>query len=195
NAPSLMLAGEPPRDNTWKVEQSADAITYSSAFGKVRLVKDPWHIEIYDAHGRLLTRTQNINDPRTFYNPIPFSFVRRATALGRTVAATFQLSPDEKIFGCGESFTRLNKRGQKINVYTRDGMGVQAELMYKPIPFFMSSSGYGMFVHTSAPVTFDFGQYYDQHNVIYTKDENLDLFIFLGSPKEILSEYTSLTGR
>jgi alpha-D-xyloside xylohydrolase len=195
NAPSLMLVGDPPRDNTWKVEQSAEAITYSSAFGKVRLIKDPWHVEIYDANGRLLTRTQNINDPRTFYNPIPFSFVRRATDLGRTLAATFQLAPDEKIFGCGESFTRLNKRGQKINVYTRDGMGVQAELMYKPIPFFMSSNGYGMFVHTSAPVTFDFGQYYDQHNVIYTKDENLDLFIFLGSPKDILSEYTSVTGR
>jgi alpha-D-xyloside xylohydrolase len=74
-------------------------------------------------------------------------------------------------------------------------MGVQGQLMYKPIPFFLSSSGYGMFVHTSTPVTFDFGQFYDQHNVIYAADESLDLFIFLGDPKEILSEYTALTGR
>jgi len=59
----------------------------------------------------------------------------------------------------------------------------------------LSSNGYGMFVHTSTPVTFDFGKYYDQHNVIYTADENLDLFIFLGNPKEILSEYTAITGR
>jgi alpha-D-xyloside xylohydrolase len=105
------------------------------------------------------------------------------------------LQHDEKIFGCGESFTRLNKRGQHVNVYSRDGMGTQNEYMYKPIPFFLSSNGYGMFVHTSAPVTFDFGKYYDAHNVIYSGDENLDLFIFLGEPKDILSEYTALTGR
>ena len=193
--PSLMLDGAPRKDNSWKVEQTDKAVIYKSAYGEVRLIKEPWHVEIYDNAGRLLTRTQNLNDPHTYYNPIPFSFVRHGSDLARTMAATFELSHDEKIFGCGESFTRLDKRGQKINVWTRDGMGVQAELMYKPIPFFMSSNGYGMFVHTSAPVTFDFGQYFDQHNVIYSKDENLDLFVFLGNPKEILSEYTQLTGR
>ena len=193
--PSLMLVGTPPRDNSWKVEQTENTVTYTSAYGQVRLIKQPWHIEIYDNTGRLLTRTENINDPHTFFTPIPFSFIRRASDLSRSIAATFELAHDEKIFGCGESFTRLNKRGQRIVLYARDGMGVQNEYMYKPIPFFMSSRGYGMFVHTSAPVTFDFGKTYDQHNVIYTGDENLDLFIFLGNPKEILSEYTALTGR
>jgi alpha-D-xyloside xylohydrolase len=195
NEPSLMLAGEPPRDQSWRVAQDDKAITYTSAYGRVVIVKHPWHIEFYDNTGRLLTRTQNINDPHTYVTPIPFSFIRRADDLSRSIAATFELAHDEKIFGCGESFTRLNKRGQKIVAYTRDGMGVQNEYMYKPIPFFMSSNGYGMFVHTSAPVTFDFGKSYDAHNVIYDGDEDLDLFIFLGSPKEILSEYTALTGR
>jgi alpha-D-xyloside xylohydrolase len=195
DTPSLMLAGPVPRDNSWRVAQTADAVTWTSPYGRVRLVRDPWHIEFYDGAGRLLTRTQNMNDPHTYFTPIPFSFVRRASDLARRTAATFQLAHDEKIFGCGESFTRLNKRGQRVNAWTRDGMGVQNEFMYKPIPFFLSSAGYGMFVHTSAPVTFDFGKTYDQHNVIYTGDENLDLFIFLGEPKDILSEYTALTGR
>ncbi|HEY9230609.1 MAG TPA: TIM-barrel domain-containing protein, partial [Blastocatellia bacterium] len=195
DAPSLMLAGPPPRDNSWRVAQDDKAITYTSAYGRVVIVKNPWHVEFYDSAGRLLTRTQNINDPHTYTTPIPFSFIRRASDLSRSVAATFALSHDEKIFGCGESFTRLNKRGQKVVAYTRDAMGVQNELMYKPIPFFMSSNGYGMFVHTSTPVTFDFGKSYDAHNVIYDGDENLDLFVFLGNPKEILSEYTQLTGR
>ena len=57
-------------------------------------------------------------------------------------------------------------------------MGTQNEYLYKPIPFFLSSNGYGMFVHTSAPVTFDFGKYYDAHNTIYSGDEDLDLFLF-----------------
>ena len=195
SGPSLMLDGPPKTDSSWKVEQTDKWITYTSDFGKVVIIKDPWHIEFYDAAGRLLTRTLNIGDPHTYLSTVPFSFVRRASDLNRRFAATFELSPDEKLFGTGESFTRLNKRGQKINVFTRDGMGVQGQLMYKPIPFFLSSNGYGMFVHTSAPVTFDFGHDYDQHNAIYSADDQLDLFIFLGEPKDILSEYTALTGR
>ncbi len=192
---SLMLAGPVPKDSSWRVEQNDREIVYTGAHGRVKIIKQPWHIEIYDERGQLLTRTQNLGDPNTFYSTIPFSFVRRSSDLARRIAATFELQHDEKIFGCGESFTRFNKRGQRVLVSTRDGMGTQSELMYKPIPFFMSSNGYGMFVHTSAPLTFDFGKYYDAHNVIYSGDENLDLFIFLGEPKDILSEYTALTGR
>ncbi|HEY0379807.1 MAG TPA: TIM-barrel domain-containing protein [Pyrinomonadaceae bacterium] len=192
---SLMLAGPVPRDASWRVEQTARDVTYTSAYGRVRLVKDPWHVEFYDNQGRLLTRTQAVGDPATYFTPVPFSFIRRASDLARRTVACFQLSHDEKIFGTGESFTRLDKRGQKVNAWTRDGMGVQNEFMYKPIPFFLSSRGYGMFVHTSTPVTFDFGKTYDQHNTIYTGDEQFDIFVFLGEPKDVLSEYTALTGR
>jgi alpha-D-xyloside xylohydrolase len=195
DAHSLMLVSAPPQDYSWKVESSDTTVTYTSAYGKLRLVKSPWRIEFLDQSGRLLTRTQNLQEVASFSQPLPFSFVRRGADLGHSFAASFRLAPDEKIFGCGESFTRLNKRGQKVHAYTRDGMGAQTEKMYKPIPFFMSSAGYGMFVHTSAPVTFDFGQAFDQSNMIYAGDETLDLFIFLGNPKEILSEYTALTGR
>ena len=71
------------------------------------------------------------------------------------------------LFGCGESFTRFNKRGQKVHAYTQDGMGAQSGRMYKPVPFFLSSRGYGVFTHTSTPVTFDFGSGFDASNVIY----------------------------
>ncbi|HEV3471179.1 MAG TPA: TIM-barrel domain-containing protein [Pyrinomonadaceae bacterium] len=192
---SLMLAGTPARDASWRVEQTDKDVTYTSAAGRVRIVKEPWHVEFYDKDGRLLTRTQNFGDPATYFTPVPFSFVRRATDLAHRTAATFQLAHDEKIFGTGESFTRLDKRGQKVNAWTRDAMGAQNELMYKPVPFFLSSRGYGMFFHTSTPVTFDFGKTFDQHNAVYTADEQLDIFVFLGGPKDILSEYTALTGR
>ena len=107
----------------------------------------------------------------------------------------FILSPDEKIFGCGESFTRLDKRGQKVVLWADDANGVQNETMYKPIPFFMSSRGYGMFMHTSAPITCDFGKYFGNINSLMIGDDQLDLFIFLGDPKDILDEYTDLTGK
>ena len=192
---SLMLAGPVPKDTSWRVEQNDREIIYTSAHGRVRINKQPWRVEFYDPRGRLLTRTQNFGEPYTFFSTIPFSFLRRSNDLARRIAATFELQHDEKLFGCGESFTRFDKRGQRVLVSTRDGLGTQNELMYKPIPFFLSSNGYGMFVHTSAPLSFDFGKYYDAHNTIYSGDENLDLFVFLGDPKEVLTEYTALTGR
>jgi len=67
--------------------------------------------------------------------------------------------------------------------------------MYKPIPFFMSSRGYGMFMHTSSPITCDFGKYFNGANALLIGDDELDLFIFIGKPKAILDEYTDLTGK
>jgi alpha-D-xyloside xylohydrolase len=192
---SLMLAGPVGRDRSWRATEGDSAVTWTSAHGRVRLVKSPWAIEFYDATGRLLTRTQRLGEPASFTPYVPFSFVRRARDVGRSTAAVFALAPDEKIFGLGESFTRLNKRGQRVVAYLRDAMGSQARLQYKAVPFFLSSQGYGMFVHTSAPVTFDVGAEYDAHHAIYSGDEQLDLFVFLGEPKDVVSEYTALTGR
>jgi alpha-D-xyloside xylohydrolase len=67
--------------------------------------------------------------------------------------------------------------------------------MYKPVPFFLTSRGYGMFLHTTAPAAFDFGHSCDGATTLFSGDDTLDLFIFLGGPKEVLSEYTKLTGR
>jgi alpha-D-xyloside xylohydrolase len=195
--PSLMLDEDPGIDASWELHDTENSTTYKNAHGSVVVVQDPWRIEFRDASGELLTDTQNLLDSRCLINsdPTPFSFVRKASDLRRHIAATFSLSPEEKLFGCGESFTRLNKRGQKVPLWMIDAHSAQTPDMYKPVPFFMSSRGYGVFAHTSAPLTFDFGASYDGANTIYLGDEQLDLFFFFGSPKEILSEYTSLTGR
>lgn len=195
DARSLMLAGAVPVDRSWRMSQTDSAVTWTSAHGRVRLVRDPWAIEIYDATGRRLTRTQRQGEPASFTPYVPFSFVRRARDLGRSVAAVWELAPEEHVYGLGESFTRLDKRGQRVVAWLRDAMGSQSRQQYKAIPFFLSSQGYGMFVHTSAPVTFDVGAEFDAHHAIYSGDELLDLFVFLGEPKGIVSEYTALTGR
>ena len=121
--------------------------------------------------------------------------MRRASDYARRVGAVFSLAPGEKIFGTGESFTRLDKRGQRVVLFVDDPNGAESEEMYKPIPFFMSSRGYGMFVHTSAPATFDFGRTFSGTSALMLGDDQLDLFVFLGEPKEILDEYTDLTGK
>ena len=196
SAGELMLAGAVPQDHSWKYSPVEGGHRYTSDFGSVTILENPWHIEFRDAQGRLLTKTDHDSDNTTTYTPVlPFSFVRRAADYSRSLDAVFTLSPGEKIFGCGESFTSLDKRGQKIVLWTDDANGIQNRGMYKPIPFFMSSRGYGMFLHTTAPVTCDFGNYFSGVNSLMLGDDELDLFVFLGSPKEILDEYTQLTGK
>jgi alpha-D-xyloside xylohydrolase len=195
--PSLMLTGDPPTDDSWEVSGDEAWTTYAGPHGSVTVHTDPVRLEFRDASGELLTRTWNLADTMGVVNtrPTPFCFVRNASNLRRHIAATFTLSPNEKLFGCGESFTRLDKRGQKLVLWTYDAYSTQTPNMYKPVPFFMSSRGYGIFVHTSSPLTLDLGGSYAEANVIYLGDDTLDLFFFMGSPKEILSEYTALTGR
>jgi len=195
---SLMLVGgkAPSDTSSWKYSDVEGGYRYSSSYGSITILKNPWHIELRDAEGRLLTRTNHNSDNYSTITPImPFCYVRRASDYSRSFAGVFSLSPGEKIFGCGESFTRLDKRGQKVVLWTSEARGAESEKMYKPIPFFMSSRGYGVFMHTSSPITCDFGKYFSGLYSLMIGDDELDLFVFLGSPKDILEEYTNLTGK
>jgi alpha-D-xyloside xylohydrolase len=192
----LMLAGPVPQDHSWKYEKVEGGYRCTSAYGSVTILENPWHLEFRDAQGKLLTRTDHDSDNTSSFTPImPFSFVRRAADYSRSMDAAFTLSPGEMIYGCGESFTGLNKRGQKLVLWPDDANGIQNQGMYKPIPFFMSNRGYGMFIHTSTPITCDFGNSFAGVNSLMVGDDELDLFVFLGSPREILDEYTRLTGK
>ncbi|QKJ29898.1 alpha-xylosidase [Mucilaginibacter mali] len=196
---SLMLVnGKAPVDTkSWKYSPVKGGYQYTSAYGSVTILTKPWHVEFRDATGKLLTKTIHDKDNAgvDFTPVMPFSYVRRASDYSRSMNAVFSLSPGEKIFGCGESFTGLDKRGQKVVLWADDANGVQNETMYKPIPFFMSNRGYGMFMHTSTPITCDFGKYFGGVNSLMIGDDELDLFVFLGEPKDILDEYTNLTGK
>ncbi len=195
---SLMLVnGAVSKGKMWSYKKEKGQHMYTSPSAKVIISEYPWKIAFYDAHGKLLTSTNHhMDNAETTYTPImPFSYVRRASDYSRSFNAAFTLSPHEMIFGCGESYTQLNKRGQKVVLCTDDGNGTQNETMYKPIPFFMSSKGYGMFMHTSSPITCDFGKYFNGVNSIMVGDESLDLFVFIGDPKDILNEYTNITGK
>lgn len=195
-AASIMLAKEPGRDGSWKVTETNDKIIYSSDYGTIQINKNPWRIVLKDKAGRILSQTAALSDAdSTQVKYTPFCFVKRGSDNARRINPVFTLTADEMIFGCGESATGLNKAGQKVNLFVTDPQGPETDQMYKPIPFFMSNRGYGMFMHTSAPVTCDFGATYIGLNKMFMGDENLDLFVFFGEPKDILDEYTDLVGK
>lgn len=193
---SIMLAKEPGKDESWKVTETENTIVYAGNYGTVQINKNPWRVALKDKTGRILSQTVTLRDAdSTQVKYTPFSFIKRGSDNARRINPVFTLTADEMIFGCGESATGLNKVGQKVNLFVTDPQGPETDQMYKPIPFFMSNRGYGMFMHTSAPVTCDFGATYIGLNKMFMGDENLDLFVFFGEPKDILDEYTDLVGK
>ena len=193
---SIMLAKEPGKDESWKVTETENTIVYAGNYGTVQINKNPWRVVLKDKTGRILSQTVTLRDAdSTQVKYTPFSFIKRGSDNARRINPVFTLTADEMIFGCGESATGLNKLVLKVKQFVTDPQGPETDQMYKPIPFFMSNRGYGMFMHTSAPVTCDFGATYIGLNKMFMGDENLDLFVFFGEPKDILDEYTDLVGK
>ncbi len=180
----------------WKTSQTANAISYNSPYGSIEIKKYPWRLVIKDANGKVLTQTRHIIDNDSSQVKLqPFSFIKRGSDNSRSINPVLTLAPGERIYGCGESFTSLNKVGQKVHLSVTDPQGPETDGQYKPVPFFFSNRGYGIFMHTSAPVTCDFGASYIGADRLFMADEQMDFFVFFGEPKDILYEYTEITGK
>ncbi|MEM8943376.1 MAG: TIM-barrel domain-containing protein, partial [Pseudomonadota bacterium] len=110
---------------------------------------------------------------------------------------SIDLKPEESIYGLGEKWSQLNRRGAWVRSYNHDALGVNAEISYKNTPFLWSPEGWGCFAHTPAPVTHAVGYApWSQRSYIgIVEDECLDLWFLLeDSPQDFLSRYCDLTG-
>lgn len=197
DAQSLMLDGAPEALPLAPVEADDAHAVYRTTKLEVEVRYDPFHVILRDAHGKELTKTLHASDSKCLqnYNPMPFSYVRSSDDMRKYPAVSLESHPGEHYYGCGESFTKLDKSGQKLILWTKDANGVETRDVYKPVPFFMSSRGYGVFYHTTCPMTLDFACDYAQAQTAFMGDEGIDLFLIVGTPKEILGSYTELTGK
>ena len=186
----------PPPNLGGEISTSGAAIVYKTKYGSIEIQKYPFRLVIKDAKGKVLTQTRHIIDnDSSQIKLLPFSFIKRGSDNSRSINPVFSLAPGERIYGCGESFTSLNKVGQKVHLSVTDPQGPESDGQYKPVPFYFSNRGYGIFMHTSAPVTCDFGASYIGAQRLFMADEQMDFFVFFGEPKDILDEYTNITGK
>ena len=193
---SVMLAGPVPATSAWKGVSDGKTIAYKTEYGSIEIQKYPWRLVLKDKHGKVMTQTRHIIDnDSSQVKLLPFSFIKRGSDNSRSINPVLTIAPGERIYGCGESFGALNKVGQKVQIMVTDPQGPETDGQYKPVPFFFSNRGYGIFMHTSAPVTADFGASYIGADRLFMADEQLDMFVFFGEPKDILNEYTNITGK
>ncbi|MCC7217584.1 MAG: glycoside hydrolase family 31 protein [Burkholderiales bacterium] len=116
--------------------------------------------------------------------------------------AALALQSGEPVYGLGEKFGPLDKRGQLVHSQVEDALGVNTGLAYKNVPFAWSTGtgagAWGVFVHTPGMVTHGVGHPDWSHRTyaLVVDDEALDLFLFAAAtPAAIVDAYTALTGR
>ncbi|MFO7637634.1 MAG: glycoside hydrolase family 31 protein [Clostridia bacterium] len=108
---------------------------------------------------------------------------------------TTALALNEKIYGLGERFPGMDRRGQYIDFYHQDAAGNEGSLTYKNIPFYMSSAGYGIFVNTSALMDFDIGMKNHDYANVFSEDNVMDVFFIAGPDlRDVLAGYCRITG-
>lgn len=150
---------------------------------------------------------------KTVVQPSPDGhFVRRfrIPPFARTEAGWFfsvALQPGAPIYGFGEKYGSLDKRGQKLVSWAEDALGTNAEVCYKNAPFCWTpcgsqdeggNCGFGAFIHTTARITHGAGypQWSNWSYAALVEDAVLDLFFIAGeNPETIIRRYTDITGR
>lgn len=108
-----------------------------------------------------------------------------------------ELEHDDAVYGLGEKWGKLNKRGQLVRSFNHDALGVNAEKSYKNTPYAWSPEGWNLFVHTPAPVTHGVGYapWSQRSYVCLVEDNSLDVFLYhTDSPAQSIERYAQLTG-
>lgn len=111
------------------------------------------------------------------------------------LAVDLHARPDEHYLGLGERFDSLDQRGKQVDLWVEDG--AQGGLSYIPVPFYLSSAGYGQHIDTEVRCLVRLATPDDPGVVsIRNAAPSLSLTVLPGrTPKEILSRYTAIAGR
>lgn len=65
---SLMIPNQLPLSTDWKMTKNEEEVFYESKYGKIIVQRDPFHIEVQDSSGKVLTRTNHLKDSTCLQN-------------------------------------------------------------------------------------------------------------------------------
>ncbi|MFF3694838.1 NPCBM/NEW2 domain-containing protein [Streptomyces sp. NPDC002221] len=167
----VLPQGKPPaarwKDRGDRYELSTDKVT-------LRAFKSPLRFALYKADG-----TQLWSETK------PLSWTKDTTT------QTLSRDATEQFYGGGMQNGRGNTshRDQTVQVSVDDNWNDGGHP--NSVPFYLSTRGYGVFRNTYAPNTYVFGQ----PVTASAKEQRFDAYYFAGDPKQVIGDYTQLTGK
>jgi len=99
-------------------------------------------------------------------------------------------------YGMGERFDALDHAHTLVKNLSTDNAGVKGTSSYKPIPFYMSTTGYGLWVDTTGEATFDLNASDRDEIAVDVTAAKLRIVLFTGPEfPQILTNFTAQEGR
>jgi alpha-glucosidase len=174
------------------VQESKETIRIAALAGaSVMLRRRPFSVTILDAQGRVV-----VEDELT--RPASFDLETGA------VEASKRRSETEAYYGFGEKAMPLSRHGQSVVMWNTDTYAYPVGLdpIYQSIPFFIAlrqGRAYGLFLDNTYRTYFDMGKTAPERYAFGAAGGELNYYVFTGgverSPKNVLRDYTDLTGR
>lgn len=111
----------------------------------------------------------------------------------------FALQEGERTFGMGERYTRMEYRGCTVDNYVYNEYRSQGLKTYMPVPFYMSSAGYGLYLDTTLYSKFHFGSTLSdvlEIEVDLNADQpDLQWHLFVGEPLAMIGQLSGVTAK
>ena len=125
----------------------------------------------------------------------PVREIKSIKSKGDSVFVCLKAYKDERFYGTGERFDKVNQRGKKLDLYAVDRWCRTRGDSYIPVPFLFSSRGNALLMNRYERSVFDICKTNGSLIRIEQKYSPLDLYVFtIGNPSEIISAYCRLTG-
>ncbi len=174
-AHDLMLACEEPARASFTLARERDCLWLRTPALQVRVDLRPCRLSFYDARGGLLTRQAS-------------GFWWGAGWLGDALTCR----PDEHFLGLGEPGPHVDRRGHQQHLWVIHSYAAEDI----PLPFLISSAGYGLFFCNSFDGRFDVAASQPDLVQFSATGGEVDYFLTVSpQPAAAISAYTGLTGR
>ncbi|WP_277668635.1 TIM-barrel domain-containing protein [Caproiciproducens galactitolivorans] len=97
--------------------------------------------------------------------------------------------PYDAAYGMGEKYNFLNQKGHHVVNCIEEQFCHQEDKTYCSAPFFLTNTGFGLYIETDCKTIFDFGE-----QIVISMPTDAAVILFSGTPETIISEYMSLFG-
>lgn len=163
----------------------------------LRVTRNPFSLTVRDAAGGIVYEEQllDVNAVGEGHRRVPpLGYTLDAQGGAACMNLCARLRPQERIFGLGERFGEMNRRGQSVYIWNQDTLGCRDDQAYKNIPFYISSAGYGLFLNTPLNAAFHVGSLSNASLSMQVPAQSAEAYLIVGAPLEVVAAFTNMTG-
>ena len=173
-----------PLPYDYKLEEGV--ITFSNARLTLLFDLNTKEYSFQTAEGKILLKTKN-GGARFSDLPADYSGMRSYTE--------FERIGGERYSGFGARIYKVDRTGESADIFAEKGGARVGDYGGFPIPYFISSAGYGFFFNNPWPhVYFDMAKTLPDEWFLSAPGGDYDLFVFCGNTSEITKSYAKIVG-